>query len=69
MGRYKIKKLLGEGTLCRVLEVEDIENNCIYALKIIKPIEKYIDMSKLEANTLDYILRQENAHMLPIIKI
>jgi serine/threonine protein kinase len=36
-------KLLGDGTFGRVFEVRQIHNNKVYALKMVRAVERFVD--------------------------
>jgi len=50
--RYKIIKLLGQGTFGKVVEAWDRDDRCTVAVKIIRAIQKYRDASKVEIKVL-----------------
>lgn len=52
-GRYRILKLLGQGTFGKVVEAYDRINRKNVAVKIIKSIQKYRDASKIELRVLN----------------
>lgn len=53
----EILKKLGDGTFGRVLEVEDLESKRVYAMKVIRPIERYIHSAKVEGKILEEVSR------------
>ncbi|KAF4521967.1 hypothetical protein B566_EDAN009495 [Ephemera danica] len=55
----KILTTLGEGTFGKVVKVKDLERDRIYALKIIKNVEKYREAAKLEINALQKIASKD----------
>ncbi|XP_024080881.1 serine/threonine-protein kinase Doa isoform X5 [Cimex lectularius] len=57
--RYKIQATLGEGTFGKVVKVKDLQTDEIYALKIIKNVEKYRDAAKLEINVLEKLAEKD----------
>ena len=44
--------LLGDGTFGRVLEVEDIFSHSLFAMKVIRPVARYIHSAKIEYDIL-----------------
>ena len=60
-------KHICDGTFGRVLEVEDIKdkNKPHYALKVIRPVERYIEAAKEEADILRKL--PTNKHIIPLI--
>ncbi|KAF9363612.1 Dual specificity protein kinase clk3 [Mortierella sp. NVP85] len=50
--RYKIIRLLGQGTFGKVVECYDRETGKYCAIKIIRAVQKYRDASKIEARVL-----------------
>lgn len=52
---YKIEKLLGDGTFGRVLECTNLQTKENCAIKVIRPIERYIDSAEIEAEILQHI--------------
>ncbi|KAL3896687.1 MAG: hypothetical protein SGCHY_003915, partial [Lobulomycetales sp.] len=55
--RYKITRLLGQGTFGRVVEVYDREMDVHRAIKIIRSVPKYRDAAKLELKILKELKR------------
>lgn len=56
--RYRVRKLLGDGTFGRVLQVEDLlQNDQVYALKVIRAEARYVLAAKYEAEVLEYLTR------------
>jgi predicted Ser/Thr protein kinase len=51
--RYRVEKFLGDGTFGRVLLCSYKEKE--YAIKIIRPVERYIRSAKVEASILQKI--------------
>ena len=48
-------KHLSDGTFGRVFEVKNIENDKIYACKMIRAVERYVDSAKTEKDILEKI--------------
>ncbi|CAB3368562.1 Hypothetical predicted protein [Cloeon dipterum] len=64
--RYRILATLGEGTFGKVVKVKDMDrNDRVFALKIIKNVEKYREAAKLEINALEKISEKDpsNRHL------
>ncbi|KAG0297975.1 dual specificity protein kinase kns1, partial [Dissophora globulifera] len=57
--RYKIIRLLGQGTFGKVVECYDRETGRHCAIKIIRAIQKYRDASKIEARVLNTLKRSD----------
>jgi dual-specificity kinase len=53
--RYKVEKLLGDGTFGRVLGAHDKRDNRDVAIKVIRDVERYIENAKIEADILKKI--------------
>ncbi|KAF9190941.1 dual specificity protein kinase kns1 [Haplosporangium sp. Z 11] len=57
--RYKIIRLLGQGTFGKVVECYDRETGRHCAIKIIRAVQKYRDASKIEARVLTTLKRAD----------
>ncbi|KAF9916821.1 Dual specificity protein kinase clk3 [Linnemannia zychae] len=57
--RYKIIRLLGQGTFGKVVECYDRDTGKHCAIKIIRAIQKYRDASKIEARVLNTLKRND----------
>ena len=67
----QINKLLGDGTFGRVLECEDIVNNNVYAMKIIKPVRRYIKSAKIECSIMEDVGKKDihnKSHCINVIE-
>ncbi|KAJ3108371.1 dual specificity protein kinase kns1 [Phlyctochytrium planicorne] len=53
--RYKILRLLGQGTFGKVVEAYDRANQKRVAIKIIRAVQKYRDASKIEIRVLTHL--------------
>jgi len=53
--RYKIIKLLGQGTFGKVVEAWDRDTKCLVAVKVIRAIQKYRDASRVEIKVLNLL--------------
>ena len=51
------------------MQVENISNNKIYAMKIILPIKKYMDSARLEAKLVEKVLQKDIYNKSHVIKI
>lgn len=51
-GQYKIIGHLGDGTFGRALQCLEINENKIYAVKVIRAVERYSESAKTEAQIL-----------------
>ncbi|KAK6353113.1 dual specificity protein kinase kns1 [Orbilia brochopaga] len=59
-GRYKICKLLGQGTFGKVVQAFDLEKNEYCAIKIIRSVQKYRDASKIELRVLSTLNKNDS---------
>ncbi|KAF9572730.1 dual specificity protein kinase kns1 [Mortierella alpina] len=57
--RYKIIRLLGQGTFGKVVECYDRQTGRHCAIKIIRAVQKYRDASKIEARVLTTLKRSD----------
>lgn len=57
--RYKITKLLGDGTFGRVLLAEDLKDRRKVAIKVIRDIKRYNENAQIEADILKDISRRD----------
>ncbi|ORY90604.1 kinase-like domain-containing protein [Lobosporangium transversale] len=57
--RYKIIRLLGQGTFGKVVECFDRETGKHCAIKIIRAVQKYREASKIEARVLDTLKQHD----------
>ncbi|KAJ1565074.1 dual specificity protein kinase kns1 [Nowakowskiella sp. JEL0078] len=57
--RYQIRRLLGQGTFGKVVEVLDRQLNTIRAIKIIRSVQKYRDASKIEIKVLTTLRKKD----------
>ncbi|KAF9416415.1 dual specificity protein kinase kns1, partial [Podila epigama] len=57
--RYKIMRLLGQGTFGKVVECFDRVTGTHCAIKIIRAVQKYRDASKIEARVLNTLKRSD----------
>ncbi|KAI7829372.1 kinase-like domain-containing protein [Gamsiella multidivaricata] len=57
--RYKIIRLLGQGTFGKVVECYDRQTGMHCAIKIIRAVQKYRDASKIEARVLNTLKRSD----------
>ncbi|KAG9305441.1 hypothetical protein G9A89_021159 [Geosiphon pyriformis] len=57
--RYKIIRLLGQGTFGKVVQCWDRANNRHVAIKIIRAVQKYRDASKIEIRVLECIKQKD----------
>ena len=64
-----MKKYLNDGTFGRVMQVENIQNKKIYAMKIILPIKKYIESAKVEAKLVEKVLEKDIYNKSHVIRI
>lgn len=57
--RYKMLRLLGDGTFGRVLLAHDTHNDRQVAIKIIRNVKRYVENAKIEADILEDIHRAD----------
>ncbi|KAI0316721.1 kinase-like domain-containing protein [Amylostereum chailletii] len=57
--RYKVVRLLGQGTFGKVVEAKDIETGKRVAVKVIRAIQKYRDASKIEVRVLQKLKERD----------
>ncbi|WWD20716.1 hypothetical protein CI109_105192 [Kwoniella shandongensis] len=58
-GRYKIVRLLGQGTFGKVVEARHIETRKKVAIKVIRAVQKYRDASKIEIRVLETLKKHD----------
>ncbi|OCF43275.1 CMGC/CLK protein kinase [Kwoniella heveanensis CBS 569] len=58
-GRYKIVRLLGQGTFGKVVEARHIETRQKVAIKVIRAVQKYRDASKIEIRVLETLKKHD----------
>ncbi|KAF2461940.1 kinase-like domain-containing protein [Lineolata rhizophorae] len=58
--RYKIVKLLGQGTFGKVVEAVDRRRNTKCAIKVIRSVQKYRDASRIELRVLSTLASNDN---------
>lgn len=68
-GRYRVKKLLGDGTFGRVLAVEDLQDQSTKALKVIRAVKRYISAAKIEAEILQRLCRADPENNSKIVRL
>lgn len=61
--RYKIIRLLGQGTFGKVVEAWDRDERCLVAVKIIRAIQKYRDASKVEIKVLNLLRERDPSNI------
>ena len=64
-----MKKHLSDGTFGRVIQVQNMENKKVYAMKIILPIKKYMESAKIEANLVEKVLEKDIYNKSHVINI
>ncbi|KAJ2892403.1 serine threonine protein kinase CMGC group, partial [Coemansia aciculifera] len=57
--RFKIRRLLGQGTFGKVMECEDAVTNRLVAIKVIRAVPKYRDAAKIEIRVLQTLQRND----------
>lgn len=57
--RYRMLKLLGDGTFGRVLLAQDQRHNRQVAIKVIRDVKRYVENAKIEADILQDISRAD----------
>jgi serine/threonine protein kinase len=66
---YKVIAHLGDGTFGRVLEVKDRETSKLYAMKVIRAVDRYIDSAKTETEILTYLKKNDPEDKYHIVKL
>ncbi|KAK9244310.1 kinase-like domain-containing protein [Lipomyces tetrasporus] len=61
--RYKITKLLGQGTFGKVVAAYDKQNRTHCAIKIIRAVQKYRDASKIELRVLETLSMHDQGNV------
>ncbi|KAJ2227977.1 serine threonine protein kinase CMGC group [Coemansia sp. RSA 485] len=61
--RFKIRRLLGQGTFGKVMECEDAVSNRLVAIKVIRAVPKYRDAAKTEIRVLQTLQRNDSKNM------
>ena len=57
--RYKVMRLLGQGTYGKVMKCFDKQEGSYYAVKVIRAIQKYRDASRIELRVLSTIIEHD----------
>ncbi|KAJ1843401.1 serine threonine protein kinase CMGC group, partial [Coemansia sp. RSA 2703] len=57
--RFKIRRLLGQGTFGKVMECEDASSGRLVAIKVIRAVPKYRDAAKIEIRVLQTLQRND----------
>lgn len=57
--KYKVMKLLGDGTFGRVLQVADVKTKAILAVKVVRDVQRYTEAAEIEADILRDIHTQD----------
>ncbi|KAJ2865199.1 serine threonine protein kinase CMGC group [Coemansia aciculifera] len=57
--RFKIRRLLGQGTFGKVMECEDAASGRLVAIKVIRAVPKYRDAAKIEIRVLQTLQRND----------
>ncbi|KAJ1723846.1 serine threonine protein kinase CMGC group [Coemansia erecta] len=57
--RFKIRRLLGQGTFGKVMECEDANTGRLTAIKVIRAVPKYRDAAKIEIRVLQTLQRND----------
>ncbi|KAJ1896397.1 serine threonine protein kinase CMGC group, partial [Kickxella alabastrina] len=61
--RFKIRRLLGQGTFGKVMECEDGTNGRLVAIKVIRAVPKYRDAAKVEIRVLQTLQRNDPSNL------
>ena len=65
-----MRKLLGDGTFGRVLQVEDtLQSDQVYALKVIRAVARYVLAAKYEAEVLEYLARAKAFNASHVVRL
>ncbi|KAJ1769941.1 serine threonine protein kinase CMGC group [Coemansia sp. RSA 487] len=57
--RFKIRRLLGQGTFGKVMECDDLVSGRLVAVKVIRAVPKYRDAAKIEVRVLQTLERND----------
>ncbi|ORX69231.1 kinase-like protein, partial [Linderina pennispora] len=57
--RFKIRRLLGQGTFGKVMECEDSQSGRLVAVKVIRAVPKYRDAARIEVRVLQTLQRND----------
>ncbi|KAJ2679502.1 serine threonine protein kinase CMGC group [Coemansia spiralis] len=57
--RFKIRRLLGQGTFGKVMECDDLVTGRLVAIKVIRAVPKYRDAAKIEIRVLQTLERND----------
>ncbi|KAJ1966130.1 serine threonine protein kinase CMGC group [Dipsacomyces acuminosporus] len=60
--RFRIRRLLGQGTFGKVMECEDAQTGRLVAIKVIRAVPKYRDAAKIEIRVLQTLQRNDPAN-------
>ncbi|KAJ2723015.1 serine threonine protein kinase CMGC group [Coemansia sp. Benny D115] len=61
--RFKIRRLLGQGTFGKVMECEDAATGRLVAIKVIRAVPKYRDAAKTEIRVLQTLKRNDPSNV------
>lgn len=60
---------MGDGTFGRCLECLNLEDNTKYGVKVIRPVQRYLDSAKYEADIILEILRADSNNESKIVNM
>ncbi|KAJ2516362.1 serine threonine protein kinase CMGC group [Coemansia sp. RSA 1939] len=67
--RFKIRRLLGQGTFGKVMECNDLASGRLVAVKVIRAVPKYRDAAKIETRVLQTLERNDPANIYQCIHL
>ncbi|KAJ2472374.1 serine threonine protein kinase CMGC group [Coemansia sp. RSA 2322] len=67
--RFKIRRLLGQGTFGKVMECEDAATGRLVAIKVIRAVSKYRDAAKIEIRVLQTLQRNDPTNVFQCMHV
>ncbi|KAJ1907586.1 serine threonine protein kinase CMGC group [Coemansia sp. IMI 209127] len=67
--RFKIRRLLGQGTFGKVMECDDLVSGRLVAVKVIRAVPKYRDAAKIEVRVLQTLERNDPTNVYQCIHL
>ena len=66
--RYRVTRLLGDGTFGRVLEVTDTDGT-VKAVKVIRAVRRYVEAARIEVQVLKEVQRFDPTRQSNIVEL
>jgi serine/threonine protein kinase len=60
---------ISDGTFGRVFECKDLEDNKIYAVKVIRAVQRYVESAKTETEILEFIKNKDKDDKFQNVKL